>query len=225
MRQYALANPFVFKATNEAKVTDFGKDRPLPVGSLSDHELVQHAKAGSRSAFGELVRRWQNLVFSLCRNHLKEQTLAEEMTQEVFLAAFRSISSFRGQAKFSTWLVRITVNHCRNAHLYHYRRKRGEHEPLEGVNPENPRQISNSTPNAEDQLAEKDRRRLLEEGLGKLPEQQRLVILMRDLQGLSYEEISSSLGLPIGTVKSRLHRARSELANALKGKITPEELD
>jgi RNA polymerase sigma-70 factor, ECF subfamily len=224
MRQYALVNPFGFKEANETMV-DSSPEPVVRLGSLTDAQLVQRSKTGEREAFGELVRRWQNLVFSLCRNHLSDKALAEELTQEVFLSAFRAISGFRGQAKFSTWLVRITINHCRNAHLYHFRRRRGSHEPLEGSNPDFPRQLPTNAPTAEDDLAAKDMKRLLEEGLAKLPDPHRIVILMRDLQGLSYEEIAADLDLPLGTVKSRLHRARCELANALKGKITPSDLE
>ena len=194
------------------------------LSNLTDDQLVQETKKGNKKAFGELVRRWQKKVYSQCLRYLRNPLTAEEVAQDVFVSIYKAIPNFREEARFSTWLYRIVINHCKNKSQYQNRRHQNSHEPLEGTNPEIPRQLPIDQLNAEQALQKKKVMGLLQEALNKLEEKQKSILLLRDVQGLSYEEIAEILSLPKGTVKSRIHRARMEVAKLLKGKISPEDL-
>lgn len=194
------------------------------LSSLTDDQLVERTKQGNKKAFGTLVKRWQRQVYSQCLRQLRNPLTAEEVAQDVFISVYKAIPSFRAEAKFSTWLFRITINHCKNKAQYQTRRHNDSHEPLEGFNPEFPRQLPADEPNAEQMLQKKKMIKLLQNALDQLEEKQRAILVLRDIQGLSYEEICEILSLPKGTVKSRIHRARQEVAKLLKGKISSEDL-
>lgn len=184
----------------------------------SDEDLVRRAKRGDTRAFGELVARYQDRVFSQCLRWMGDARIAEEVAQDIFLAAFRALPRFREEARFSTWIFRITVNHCKNRRLYRSRRKTDRHEPLEGLprdedGPE--RQLPAETLGTEAGTHRSEAEEILQAALEQLEDAQRDIILLRDIQDLSYEEIADILDLPRGTVKSRLHRARAELARIL----------
>jgi RNA polymerase sigma-70 factor (ECF subfamily) len=200
----------------------------LILGSLlrtSDEVLVQRFKNGDRSAFSELVERHQNRIFGLCYRWMGNQQAAEEVAQEVFVSLFRSLERFRGDAKFSTWLYRVTVNHCKNQNLYRNRRAHGRHESLDSA-PEDGfvREIESGDRGADVGILQSEAERVLQSGLDALEEEHRQIILLRDLEDLSYEEISSLLNLAKGTVKSRLHRARTELARQLSLRMTAADV-
>lgn len=192
--------------------------------NLTDDQLVERTKQGDKRAFGTLVQRWQRQVYSQCLRQLRNPLIAEEVAQDVFIAVYRAIPSFRAEARFSTWLFRIVINHCKNKVQYQIRRHKERHEPLEGLNPEIPRELPVEEPNAEQVLQKKKMIELLQDALAQLDEKQRAIIVLRDVQGLSYEEICEILSLPKGTVKSRIHRARQEVAKLLKGKISAADL-
>jgi RNA polymerase sigma-70 factor (ECF subfamily) len=181
----------------------------------TDEDLVHRFKRGDQSVFSELARRYQDRVFSQCLRWMGDPRIAEEVAQDVFLAVYRALPRFRGEARFSTWIFRITVNHCKNRRLYRKRRHSDRHEPLEGLprDDEGPsRQIPDDGPGTDRGVQQSEAGEILNEALAALEESQRTIILLRDIQDLSYEEIANILGLPKGTVKSRLHRARQELA-------------
>ena len=98
----------------------------------TDEELVRRVQQGDASAFGDLVERYQDRIYTVCLRQLGERPLAEEVAQDVFLSAYRAMGNFRGDAKFSTWLFRIAINQCKNKRLYNRRRAHGRHEPLDG---------------------------------------------------------------------------------------------
>lgn len=188
-----------------------------------DAELVRRFKQGDAQAFASIVERYQDRVFTLAFRWLGDRAVAEEVAQDVFLALYRSLDSFRGDAKLSTWIYRVVVNHCKNKRLYRSRRKEDRHEPLEGTRapgddgPE--RQLPADQPDADAATYTGEAEALVQQALLKLDEEQRAIIVMRDLQDLSYEEIADLLGLQRGTVKSRLHRARAQLAAILSERI------
>jgi RNA polymerase sigma-70 factor (ECF subfamily) len=183
--------------------------------------LVTSARAGDRAAFGELVRLHQENVWALAwrltRGHRER---AEDLAQEAFLRALNAIESFRGDAAFSTWMHRIVVNlHInRNATLAarHERRarsigpERGDDGPPQ-VDPPAP------LPRPEAQAIGSEELELLRAAFDELDEPRRIIVLLRDVEGRSYEEIAAELSIPIGTVRSRLARAREELARRLGG--------
>ncbi|MCB9741968.1 MAG: sigma-70 family RNA polymerase sigma factor [Alphaproteobacteria bacterium] len=191
----------------------------------TDEELVRRFKDGDRHAFNEIVRRYQSRVFSLCLRWMGDRQIAEEVAQDVFIATFKALGRFRGDAKLSTWIFRVTVNHCKNRRLYRKRRHQDRHEALEGNNRDDPeapnRQLADEDAPSPDALRhQSEADTILADALAALDDDQREIIVLRDVEDLSYEEIADLLELPRGTVKSRLHRARKELARKLKGRIT-----
>ena len=186
----------------------------------TDEELVQRFKEGDRNAYSELVRRYQNRIFSVCMRWLKgDREIAEEVSQDVFLALFRALPGFRGDAKLSTWVYRVAINHCKNRQTYRHRRAHGRHESIDGIQQEDDapkRQLADDYgPGTDASVHQREARTLLQEALDQLDDEQRQIIVLRDIEDLSYEEISELLDLPRGTVMSRLHRARHELARKL----------
>jgi RNA polymerase sigma-70 factor (ECF subfamily) len=145
---------------------------------------------------------------------------AKDLAQEVFLSVFESIKTLREEVKFEPWLIQITVNHCRNRWKYLKRRKYFQSDslddPIETEEGEIPRQVYDPSDNPETLLEKKMIQDLIQRGLLQLKEEQRELIVLRDLQGFSYEEIGKLFGLPEGTVKSKLHRARMDLKEQLE---------
>ena len=193
---------------------------------VPDAELVRRFREGDRAAYAEIVRRYQDRVFTLCLRWMGDREVAEEVAQDVFLALFKSLHSFRGDSQLSTWVFRVVVNHCKNRRLYRKRRHTDQHEPLEGERDDElpARQIASTDPPTDAPLRAAQAEALLQGALDALDEEQRQIIVLRDVQDQSYEEIADVLGLPRGTVKSRLHRARAELAAVLARKIKKEDL-
>ena len=192
----------------------------------SDMELVRRFKNGDRGAYAEIVRRYQNRVFTLCVRWLGEEQVAEEVAQDVFIALFRSLAEFRGDAQLSTWIYRVAINHCKNRRLYRFRRASDRHDPLDGDpsrDDEAPRQIASDGPGTDVAVHRSEAEKLVNDALEVLDSEDKAIIVMRDVDDLSYEEISEILSLPRGTVKSRLHRARAELAKILCRKMSKED--
>ncbi len=193
----------------------------------SDAELVERFQAGDRSAFAEIVRRYQDRVYTLAFRWMRDREVAEEVAQDVFLALFRSLERFRGDSQLSTWVYRVVVNHCKNRKLYRHRRKMDQHEALEGNRPDDDaptRQLPSEDPGTDARAHRNEAQSLVWEALQHLEEEPRTIIVLRDVEDLSYEEISEILGLPRGTVKSRLHRARSQLAAVLSRRVAVEDV-
>lgn len=193
-------------------------ENPVSAPSCSDLALCRRVKAGDERAFETLVLRYQDRVFSFCRRFLGDRAEAEDVAQEVFLALYRSADDFRGESAFSTWLLRIAKNQSLNRLKYLDRRGRLGRRSLD--------EISEEKLNAsEEGRAERDSPVSLVEGnetveivrraISTLAPDHRLVVVLRDVEDLSYEEIAKVTGLPVGTVKSRVHRARAALAARL----------
>jgi RNA polymerase sigma-70 factor (ECF subfamily) len=183
--------------------------------ALDDTELVRAAREGERGAFDALVRRHQDRVWRLCVRWLGDPETAREVAQDAFLAAYRAIGGFRGDASFRTWLLHIAVNHCRNAHTARRRRAWGRHDAL-GPDPTGRTlDMPDPGPLPDVRAVVTDGRQRLRAALAALDEDLRAVVLLRDVEDLDYEEIAQVLDVPRGTVKSRLHRARQMLAETL----------
>ncbi|MEZ4320967.1 MAG: sigma-70 family RNA polymerase sigma factor [Myxococcota bacterium] len=193
----------------------------------SDAELVSRFKEGDRTAYSEIVRRYQDKVFSMCLRWMRDDQVAREVAQDVFLALYRSLPTFRGDAQLSTWIYRVVINHCKNKRLYRKRRHVDFHEPLEGKRTDDDqpaRQIAHDGPGTDATTQQSEAEVLIREALEHLDEEQRAIIVLRDLEDLGYEEIADLLGLARGTVKSRLHRARAQLARVLSRKIDERDV-
>jgi RNA polymerase sigma-70 factor (ECF subfamily) len=193
----------------------------LAMGSRSsDTELVRRFKAGDREAFSVLANRHQHRVYGLCLRMLGSSQEAEEVSQDVFLSLYRALPRFRGDSKLTTWMYRVTLNHCKNHELYRRRRGHGRHEPLDGTREDGPpRELPHHGPATDASVHRLEAGDLLQDALNQLDDDHRKIVLLRDVEDLSYEEISDLLDIPRGTVKSRLHRARAELARRLNRQV------
>lgn len=183
-------------------------------------EVIENCKAGNESAFAEIVLTYQKKVFNIAFRMLGNREEAKELSQEVFLSVLESIKDLREEMKFEPWLTQITLNHCRNRWKYlkrrHYFKTDSLNDPIETEDGEMERPVYDPSGNPETLFEKKMIREFVQGGLLKLKEDQREMIVLRDLQGYSYEEIGRLLSLPEGTIKSRLHRARMDLKGALE---------
>lgn len=190
---------------------------------LRERILVRRLKEHDERAFSEFVTAYQNQVYNLVFRMVGNREEAEDVAQEVFITVFKNISAFRGDCRLSTWMYRIATNHCRNRIKYLSRRKTQDHreyqddlarlQPKDGV-------VSGSTAGQierPDHMAEgRQMEELVQKAIATLEEDHREVIVLRDIQNLAYQDICEITGLPQGTVKSRLHRARIALKEKLK---------
>jgi RNA polymerase sigma-70 factor (ECF subfamily) len=189
---------------------------------LRERILIRRLKEHDERAFTEFVKAYQNQIYNLIFRMLGNRQEAEDVAQEVFVTVFKNIGTFRGDCRLSTWLYRIATNHCRNRIKYLSRRKTQSHreyqDELAKVQPQSAvaGQPTTSQVARPDQLAEgKQMERLIQNAIRELDDDHREVIVLRDIQNLPYQEICDITGLPAGTVKSRLHRARLALKEKL----------
>lgn len=195
--------------------------------ALGDPELVHQFLAGDRGAFEELMLRHQGRVYAFCYRYFGAQEPAEEAAQEVWVKIFRYLDKFRGDSKFTTWMYRVALNHCRNLSSYEGRRGKGKHDSLDAERDDGEggavrRQLPDSGPGADEMLVADERRRMMHEELALLDPLWREVLLLRDVEGLSYDEVADALEVAAGTVKSRIHRARTELKTRITRRMLGE---
>ncbi|MBW1981911.1 MAG: sigma-70 family RNA polymerase sigma factor [Deltaproteobacteria bacterium] len=198
---------------------------PGPKALARDEKaLVSRCRRGDREAFTRLMQRYERQIYNFVYRMLGNEQEAEDLTQDVFVAAFRGISSFRGASRFSTWLYRIALNQTRNRIKYLSRRQLLRRD-YERVNPDNPysqdsvEQLIDTRPTPEQMAVARNLAWQVQDCLNQLPEQFREILVLRDVQGFSYEELCSMLSLNLGTVKSRLHRARIALQECLATRL------
>jgi RNA polymerase sigma-70 factor, ECF subfamily len=178
--------------------------------------LVERCAQGDEAACADLVGEHQRMVVQLAINLLGDRDEALDLSQEVFLRVFRTINRFRGQSSLRTWIYRIAVNQARNRHRFWRRRHRADQVSLDQHIAAHGEFQSRGELTPDRILAQKELAERLEYALDHLPFDQRMVIVLREIDGLSYEEIAFSLGVAIGTVKSRLTRARQTLRLELR---------
>ncbi|MGN1001692.1 MAG: RNA polymerase sigma factor [Oscillospiraceae bacterium] len=175
-----------------------------------ERKLIARAASGHADAFEALVTEHEKFVYNVALKALGNQQDAEDAAQEVFLRAWTALPSFRGESKFSVWLYRMTSNVC----IDMLRRRRGDTVSLSTEDEEGGEteiQIADERFSAQKILEQKELQQAVREGLEALPENYRRILVLRELGGRSYEEIAQMLSLDIGTVKSRLFRARKKL--------------
>lgn len=178
--------------------------------SISDAECVRRIQRGETETFEILVRRHEKAIFNLVYRMLGDYDDAAEIAQEVFLSAYRAIGQFRGDANFSTWLYRIALNHAST------RRKSTSLRQRRLVPIDDTELVDNVELGPAETLEKKELRQRVQRALNELQPEDAMVILLRDLQDIAYEDVARVLNIPVGTVKSRLHRARQ----ALKARLT-----
>lgn len=187
----------------------------------TDQELVRRAQGGDRRAFDLLVLKYQQKVANLIGRYIRDPAEVLDVTQEAFLKAYRALDGFRGESAFYTWLYRIAVNTVKNHLMAQGRRPPGD--DLEADVAEQMdlggRLRENATP--ERHLLTDEIARTVQEALDALPDDLRTAIVLRELEGMSYEEIANAMDCPIGTVRSRIFRAREAIDKRLRPLLEP----
>ncbi len=181
---------------------------------MTDRELVEKAKRGDQSAFEQLVLDNQNRVYSLALRLCGDREEAADLAQEAFVRAWQGLGSFQGESSFATWVYRLTTNLCID-HLRKKKRREGI-EPAVSLDDETSGfEPADREQDPQLQLERSERGQALARGLARLPDWQRQVLVLRELSGLSYQEIGEKLDIDLGTVKSRIARARLSLRKIL----------
>ncbi|MBZ5555845.1 MAG: RNA polymerase sigma factor [Acidobacteriia bacterium] len=174
--------------------------------------LIRRCLSGDQAAWDQIVRTYWRKVFNVAYKFVGKHDEAEDLTQDIFLKIFKSLSTFDRRANFQTWLISISRNLC----IDHYRSVRKERETIDRDVDANELTPASKEPGPVAALEQRDRVALLRQALSALPETLRTAVLMRDIQELSYQEIATALRLPEGTVKSRINRGRTELARQIR---------
>ena len=195
--------------------------------SASSHEedrvLVRAFQTGDRTAFDALVLKHKDKLFNLCYWFLSDRQEANDSAQDTFIKVYRSLKKFRFESAFSTWLYRIAANTCKNrlkSSEYRHKKKMVWLEnPGKLEHGQYSTEIRDETPSPMVELEKKERMMLIQKAIASLPTDQSTVVVLRDIEGLSYEEVSNITGLNFGTVKSRLSRARQKLRKKLRGTL------
>jgi len=176
-------------------------------------ELARAFRRGDQQAFNRLVALYQKKMYNLALGYVKQEDEARDLTQDIFITVFRQIDKLKEDEKFGAWLYQLAINHCRNRYQHLRRRNFFSSQSLD--DPDIPLHLtSGETP--EKEYEQKNTARQVRKAIASLNPAEKEIILLRDLQGLTYEEISEVLNLPLGTVKSKLNRARLALKNRLK---------
>lgn len=182
-----------------------------------DRSLLRRLQGRDERAFRDLIDGHRDKIYNICYRMLGNKHEAEDVAQEVFITVFKTISSFRGDSKLSTWLYRIAVNHSKNRIKYLARRHDRDRDELDESSNGVAGQIGGPMPTSPDRAFEGQQlEAVVRAAIGELDDDHRVVVVLRDLEDLTIEEICDITGLPDGTVKSRLHRARLVLRKKLQ---------
>jgi RNA polymerase sigma-70 factor, ECF subfamily len=202
-------------------ILDLSPGRTAEEAGIEDLRMVECLREGSEGAYEELLNRFQQPVFALAFRLLNDQSEASDVVQEVFLKVFRNIGNFRHQSTLKTWIYRITVNEAHNARRWFFRHRRREVEL--DTDPEEARNwkeiIPDNSRSPFDVTFDHEQAVMIESALGRINPIFRDAVVLRDITGLSYEEIAEILDLSLGTVKSRILRGREALREELAGSL------
>lgn len=176
-------------------------------------ELVRAVLGGDKQSFNRLVILYQARIYNLAYNYVKTEEEAKDVAQDVFVTAYRSLPKLRDDTKFGAWLYQIGINHCRNR--YKKLKRRGYFTDKSIDNEDDPVHLEGGD-SPEQKLEQQRTIKLVRNTIDQMSESEKEVLMLRDLQGLPYDEISEILDVPLGTVKSKLNRARLNLKNKLK---------
>jgi RNA polymerase sigma-70 factor (ECF subfamily) len=179
----------------------------------TDEELVARSIGGDSDSFNELIHRWERPIYALAYRQLRREEDARDVCQETFLRAYRALPGFRGQAKFSSWLYRIALNLCRD---WMRRERRTPVVPAPGdVDLMDLAAARGPSESIEDRIAQNDLVRKVERAMALLPEDQRTAIVLKEYEGLTFQEIADVVGCPLSTVKTRLYQGLTVLRREL----------
>lgn len=192
---------------------------PLP----DEHELLKRCAKGNAAAFGKVVTHYQDVIFNLVLRMIGNREDARDVTQDVFVKAFRRIKSFQGRSSLATWLYAIAVNQSISERRHQSAASRSgavQMSVLDGKDNPRPYDPAGNSPAPDARLHADETRRQIEAAIAELDEDYRAVVVLRDVEGLDYKSIGDVLRCSRGTVKSRLHRARTELRRKLRKLLT-----
>ena len=174
-----------------------------------DRILIERCLKGEERAFEELLNKYKTAVFSICYRMVRNRTDAEDLSQDAFIRTFSVLDRYDPSYPFSSWLFRITSNLC----IDFLRRRRGDtvslDQPIAGTEGDIQRQLPAKTVKPDREMETKEMMATLEDAISGLPEHYRIIVVLRHQEQMSYEEIADNLGIPLGTVKARIHRARN----------------
>ncbi|PID50170.1 MAG: RNA polymerase sigma factor RpoE [Proteobacteria bacterium] len=184
--------------------------------NLTDLELVQRIQAGDKKSFDVLVLKYQHKVINLIMRYVRDHDTAQDVAQEAFIKAYRGLKNFRGDSAFYTWLYRIAINSAKN-----YLVSQGRRAPLTDIDAEEAEQYDGESAlkeygTPENEMLREEIQRVVTEAIESLPDDLRTAIVLRELEGMSYEEIAETMDCPIGTVRSRIFRAREAIDKVLQ---------
>jgi len=186
-----------------------------------DHELVARVQRGDKKAFDLLVLKYQQKIANLVSRYIRDPHEVMDVTQEAFIKAYRAIPNFRGESAFYTWLYRIAINTAKN-----YLVAMGRRPPTDDLEAETAEQMDAGarlkemgTP--ENHILSEEISATVQQAIDNLPEDLRTAIILRELEGMSYEEIASAMSCPVGTVRSRIFRAREAIDKSLRPLLNP----
>jgi RNA polymerase sigma-70 factor (ECF subfamily) len=188
---------------------------------LIDQELVARVQKGDKKAFDLLVLKYQQKITNLISRYIRDSHEVQDVTQEAFIKAYRAIPKFRGDSAFYTWLYRIAINTAKN-----YLVAQGRRPPTDDVDAESAEQMDvgirlKETGTPENHVLTEEISLTVQKAIDELPEDLRTAIILRELEGMSYEEIANAMSCPVGTVRSRIFRAREAIDKQLSPLINP----
>ncbi|MFC1669295.1 RNA polymerase sigma factor [Spirochaetota bacterium] len=182
--------------------------------NVDDIEIIDKVIAGDVDAFSVIIKKYENMIFRYVYNQFNNYDEALDISQDIFMMVLEALESFRRESKFSTWLYSIMVNYCKN-----YRKKSRRYRTVSLSVPKGDQeyeiQLVDKRENPEDDVISSDTLRIVKEEINKLPDDYRSILLLRDIEGLSYSEISDILEIKLSNVKVRIHRGRGLLKNRL----------
>jgi RNA polymerase sigma-70 factor, ECF subfamily len=207
-----------------AELDEVAAATPVDVRAAAEAQFIERLRAGEAAAFNRLVEDRSGEIYGLLYRLTEDPEEARDLTQETFLRAFQSISRFRGEADLKTWLYRIAINQARNRWRWWRRRRRADTVSLETSEsadgfPIGLRLADNTQADPEQAALQRERESSLRKALRSLGSSYREAVILRDIEGLSYEEIAATLEISLGTVKSRLARGRLELRRKLESSL------
>ncbi len=184
------------------------------MSEINDIEVIDSVLKGDKEAYSIIIKKYQDMIFRYVRYQFNDYEEALDITQDILITVMEALPSFRRESKFSTWLYSVMVNHCKN-----YRKKKNRYSVVslhsKKGEEEYEIQLQDEREAPEDKTIEEDSLRIIKEEIEKLPDDFREILTLRDLEGLSYNEISTVLGINLSNVKVRIHRGREQLKNRL----------
>ena len=222
-KQVSYGGPIALRQMELEQAAPVGEMELCEVRPRAEAEFIERLKRGEAAAFEELVAERSGEIYGLLFRLTENSEEARDLTQETFLRAFQSISGFRGEADLRTWIYRIAINQARNRWRWWRRRSRDTTVSLDATLGQSGRTVgavlAESSENPEQQTLAHEREVALRGALQRVGRAYRETVILRDIEGFTYEEVATTLGINVGTVKSRLARGRQELRQKLEGSL------